>query len=304
MQLTLGSAPDSWGVWFADDPRQIPWRRFLDEVAQAGYAWIELGPYGYLPADLPVLRAELAARGLRVTGSFIDGALHRPAEWPALERRALAMGALLAGLDATYLVAMTTVYADPFTGRPLGPRQLTGDDWRRLIDTTHRLADLARDRFGLRLVFHPHAGMYVETEAEIEALLADTDPARVALCLDTGQHAVAGGDPLAFLRRHHRRIPYLHLKNVDAAVLRRVRAEALPVNAAVPLGLYCEPDRGVIDFAALIDLLAEIDFQGWGIVEQDLYPVDFDRPLPIARRSRAYLLSLLEQAGAGAAHQG
>ena len=43
--------PDSWGVWFADDPRQTPWKRFLDELAGSGYRWLELGPYGYLPTD-------------------------------------------------------------------------------------------------------------------------------------------------------------------------------------------------------------------------------------------------------------
>lgn len=47
----IGSAPDSWGVWFPDDSRQTPWQRFLDEVAAAGYTRIELGPYGYLPTD-------------------------------------------------------------------------------------------------------------------------------------------------------------------------------------------------------------------------------------------------------------
>jgi len=103
MRLDIGSSPDSWGVWFGDDPRQMPWLRFLDEVAQAGYEWIELGPYGYLPPHLPTLRAELAARGLRVTGSFIDGALHQPGIWPAIKRRAMAMGELLAGLDAILL---------------------------------------------------------------------------------------------------------------------------------------------------------------------------------------------------------
>jgi inosose dehydratase len=44
--VKVGSAPDSWGVWFADDEQQTPWRRFLDEVAGAGYTRIELGPYG------------------------------------------------------------------------------------------------------------------------------------------------------------------------------------------------------------------------------------------------------------------
>jgi inosose dehydratase len=50
-RLRLGSCPDSWGVWFADDPHQTPWHRFLDELAAAGYRWLELGPYGYLPTD-------------------------------------------------------------------------------------------------------------------------------------------------------------------------------------------------------------------------------------------------------------
>ena len=64
MKLMIGSAPDSWGVWFPDDPRQIPWDRCLDEIAEAGYEWTELGPYGYLPTDIPTVDAELSRRGL------------------------------------------------------------------------------------------------------------------------------------------------------------------------------------------------------------------------------------------------
>ena len=57
--LRIGTAPDSWGVWFPDDPKQVPWDRFLDEVVKAGYTWIELGPYGYLPTDPHLLEDEL-----------------------------------------------------------------------------------------------------------------------------------------------------------------------------------------------------------------------------------------------------
>ena len=85
MKVTIGTAPDSWGVWFPDDPRQTPWQRFLDEVTEAGYKYIELGPYGYLPADLSVLRGDLEKRGLKVTGSFVIGDLADPAGWPKLE---------------------------------------------------------------------------------------------------------------------------------------------------------------------------------------------------------------------------
>src|SRR6185312_10444440 len=49
--LKIGTAPDSWGVWFPSDPEQVPAERFLAEVVEAGYEAIELGPYGYLPND-------------------------------------------------------------------------------------------------------------------------------------------------------------------------------------------------------------------------------------------------------------
>ena len=56
-KLHLGTAPDSWGVWYpSDDPFQTPWRRYLDEIVEAGYRYSELGPFGYLPADAEVVR--------------------------------------------------------------------------------------------------------------------------------------------------------------------------------------------------------------------------------------------------------
>ena len=53
--------------------------------------------------------------------------------------------------------------------------------------------------------------------------------------------------------------------------------------------MFCEPFKGVVDFIAFRDLLKEIDYEGFGVVEQDLYPAPFDKPLPIARRTRKYL---------------
>ena len=31
-QLRLGTAPDSWGVWFPNDPNQVTWDVYLDEI--------------------------------------------------------------------------------------------------------------------------------------------------------------------------------------------------------------------------------------------------------------------------------
>src|SRR4026208_2050340 len=82
MNIKIGSAPDSWGVWFPSDPKQTPWHRFLDEIAEAGYEWTELGPYGYLPKDLPTLRSELGKRGLKVSGTFVMRHLEDTSAWP------------------------------------------------------------------------------------------------------------------------------------------------------------------------------------------------------------------------------
>jgi inosose dehydratase len=111
----------------------------------------------------------------------------------------------------------------------------------------------------------------------------------VSLCFDTGHHAYRGGDPVSFMRQHHRRIPYLHLKNVDAIMQKKFGAEDMALATVVGMGTFCEPSRGLLDYAAFRDVLLEIDYDGFAIVEQDMYPAEFDKPLPIAKRTRAYL---------------
>src|SRR5262249_12754922 len=172
MNIRVGSAPDSWGVWFASDPKQTPWQRYLDEVAEAGYEWTELGPYGYLPTDPPTLSAELNKRGLKVTASVVMTNLEDPAFWPEVERQTLGVGEQLPAQAAQFRVLPAHPYTDRPPGAPPGPTRLDQSAWKRLIDTTHRVADIARERFGLTLTYHPHAETHVEYEDQIEQFLA------------------------------------------------------------------------------------------------------------------------------------
>jgi inosose dehydratase len=290
MKITVGSAPDSWGVWFPSDPRQTPWNRFLDEISAAGYEWCELGPYGYLPSDPTTLAPELSRRNLRVTGSFVMGDLANPQNsWADIERQLRGWGPLFGALDARFVVLIDDSYTNLFTGEQLSPARLDDAAFRRLVDTTRRVAEIAKAEYGLQLVFHPHAQTHVEYEDQIEALLDATEPELVSLVLDIGHHAYCGGDPIAFMRKHHGRIPYLHLKSVDSERRAKVAAENIPYAKAVAMDVFVEPSTGVIDFMAFRDVLREIDYVGYGIVEQDMFPAPFDKPLPIARRTRAYL---------------
>ena len=65
MSINLANAPVSWGVDYAEDPKNPPWEKVMTEIADAGYRYTELGPYGYYPTDPARLRAEFERRGLR-----------------------------------------------------------------------------------------------------------------------------------------------------------------------------------------------------------------------------------------------
>jgi inosose dehydratase len=290
MNVLLGTAPDSWGVWFPEDEKQVPWQRYLDEVAACGHGWTELGPLGYLPTDQKRLKAELDARGLRLSGAAIGGDLALTPNLPKLAKQLLAAARLLAPFEeAEYLVLLPDCYTDLQSGEQVAPKELGAAEWQRLIDTTHNLGRLARE-YALHLVFHPHADSQVEREDQIERFLRDTDPDLVNLCLDTGHHAYCGGDAVGFFKQHHQRIPYLHLKNVDRTILSQVRAASTSFAEAVARGVMCEPPHGMIDFIALRDALQQSNYHGFAIVEQDMYPVLADKPLPIAKRTREYLM--------------
>ncbi|MDP6051209.1 MAG: sugar phosphate isomerase/epimerase [Candidatus Latescibacteria bacterium] len=289
MNIRIGSAPDSWGVWFPDDPKQTPWQRFMDEVVKAGYNWIELGPYGYLPTNPTILQTELDKRNVKVSAGFVMGSLEDHSVWPEIEAQLTGAGELLAELGAQYLVLIDGTYSDLFTGEQIEIKRLDDDNWRRLIDATHRVADMIDGLYDMKLVFHPHAETHVEYEDQVERFLSDTDPDRVSLCFDVGHHAYRDGDPVAFMRKHHARIPYLHLKSVEPTLQKKVQEEGIPFATAVAMDMFCEPSRGAVDFMAFRDLLIELDYDGFAIVEQDMYPTPFDKPLPIAKHTRAYL---------------
>ena len=178
-RLLLGSCPDSWGVWFADDPRQTPWQRFLDELAGVGYEWLELGPYGYLPTDPARLSDELDRRGLTVAGGTMHGesGLHRRGDWPAIEAKTRKVAELTAAVGGRHLVFVPVPgYRDDTTGAYLEPAELTGEEWTTMVRAADELGRIVAGEYGVALQFHPHADSHVETQQQTERFLADTDP--------------------------------------------------------------------------------------------------------------------------------
>jgi inosose dehydratase len=289
MQIRLGNGPDSWGVWFPQDPDQVQWVQFLDDVAAAGYRYMELGPYGYLPTDVDRLRGELARRDLHPVATFIEAPLEDADRYAEIEERVIQLGEWLTAFDGRFLNIIDDAYRDLRTGEQIAPVVLDEPAWSRLIEALDRLGRLVRDRYGIQLTVHPHVDTHIETTEQTEAMLDQTDPSAVFVCLDTGHFAYRGGDPVGFYRKHHERIPYLHIKNVDPRVLDTVTAQNLPLVEAVKMEVFCEPHAGLLDFMGMRDALDEAGFDGYLMVEQDMYKPSHDKPLPIARGTREYL---------------
>ncbi len=267
-RLRLGTCPDSWGVWFADDPLQTPWPRFLDEVAEVGYQWLELGPFGYLPSDQARLTEELGRRGLAVAGGTVHGfsGLHRPGDWPDIVRITRQVSGLTAAVGGRHVIFVPVPgYRDDSTGAFLEPAELDPGQWQTMIRATSELGKIVAEDYGLRLD-----------------------------CLDTGHLAYRHADNVALINRYADRIGYVHIKQMDPAIVAKADREGLAFGQAVAMGASCEPPSGepvVEDVAKALRNLdrGDLDRDLFVVVEQDMYPTDFDKPKPIAQRTYTYL---------------
>src|SRR5215510_11415422 len=99
-RLRVGNAPCSWGTLEFEEARgeQIGFSRMLDELAETGYTGTELGDWGYMPTDPPLLRAELERRGLVMLGAFVPVALKEEAAHAAGVANAVKTARLLAAV--------------------------------------------------------------------------------------------------------------------------------------------------------------------------------------------------------------
>ncbi|HEX6978940.1 MAG TPA: myo-inosose-2 dehydratase [Alphaproteobacteria bacterium] len=286
MDVRIGINPLT---WTNDDMPELggntPLEVCLAEARQAGYDGIELG--NKFPRDELVLRPILARHGLAlISGWYSARLLERSAadEIAAVESHL----ALLAAMGCTTMVfAEVTgcVHGDrrvPLSRRP----RLTDDQWPILAA---RMTEVARHLAarGVRLAYHHHMGTVIETEAEIDRLMALTGP-EVGLLLDTGHLTYAGGDPVALARRHAARIVHVHCKDVRPEVLAQAKRDDWSFLDAVLAGVFTVPGDGCVDYPGVLRILSEAGYRGWLVVEAEQDPAKA-HPLTYARMGHDYL---------------
>ena len=295
--IRVANAPCSWGVLEFEVAQSAPYTQVLDEMHATGYVGTELGDWGFMPTNPERLHSELEERGLALVGAFVPIALaraetHAPGIKTAVRtarfmRDVGAHDAFIVLADDNATVAMREQNA----GRIRPEHGLTQREWSTFGDGAERIARAVREEAGLRTVFHPHCGGYVETEAEIDQLMARTHASLVGLVIDTGHITYGGADPVKVLKRHASRVWHVHFKDCDQAVAARARGNDLGYLAAVREQLFCELGAGAVDFKGVISELRRINYDGWIVVEQDVFP-GYGTPAESAQRNREYLRRL------------
>ena len=291
MSIKIGNAPCSWGVEFADDPRNPSWRSVLSDCAEAGYKGIELGPVGFMPEDTIRLSEALDEFGLELIGGVVFRAFHDVDQWEDVLDGAKRTCAALKAHGAKHFVLIDSISPRraPTAGRASEAEQMDKSEWTAYRDRLVHVARMGAEEYGLIPELHPHAGGFMDFEPEVERFLEEVDGDVVKLCLDTGHCTYAGFDPVAFMRRHMERITYVHFKSTDPKVKAQVIENRTGFYDACGQGIFCTLEQGEVDLAAVRDLLLSSRFEGWCTVEQDCDPTLNPDSLGDARKNREYL---------------
>ncbi|WP_152048656.1 TIM barrel protein [Aureimonas psammosilenae] len=302
MSITITTAPCCWGVDDVSNPNLPPWERVFDEAAKADYGGLELGPYGYVPLDEARVSEALRARGLFIVAGTIFDDLVSAANRDSLLKQVDEICGLITRLPppprtegqrfpAPYLTVMDWGHdeRDFAAGHSDRAPRLSDEAWAGMVENIRAVADLARTRYGVRAVIHPHAGGYIEFADEIERISADVPKEVAGFCLDTGHTYYAGMDPAETLERYADRLDYVHFKDIDQTVFDRVMATRIRFFEACAQGVMCPIGRGVIDYPAIRGLLSRLGYAGFITVEQERDPRNAGGSLADVKASRDYL---------------
>ncbi len=293
MRVRIATAPASWGVLMKDTPNVPPYDQVLDEIREAGYSGTELGPYGYLPFDIPKLRDELDSRGLKLISAFTIFNFLAGEQDESVYREALETIQVLSAMGCEYVVLSDALFVIENRARRAGrvrkEDSLSSAEWDQAAKHVDALARMVHEEYGMKCAAHPHVGGYLEANFEIDALLERTDPELVGLCFDMAHIAYGGGDPVAVLDRWRDRAWYMHIKECNTHVRQQVIERGGDYYDGVKAGVFPALGEGTIDWQAISQILHEMKYDGWGTVEQDILPSMGIDALESAKRNRAFL---------------
>jgi len=266
--LKLSGHPCSWGVDYADHPSNPAWDKVISLMSVAGYTGTDLGPVGYY--DTERLGDMLKGLKLDLVAGNIFEKLHEPDQLEMIIEKTKASCSTLVKFGAKFFVIVphTVPEKEATAGRPDDAPRLTDEKWAQMMSSIKEVAKVVQS-YGICCMLHPHAGSWIEYEDEMERALQDLPADLVSLCLDTGHCTYAGMDAVEKFKKHAARIPYMQLKDIDPAVLKKMQETKGSFWDGVTAGIFCILGTGAVDYPALLRAMKESGFSGYATIEQD-----------------------------------
>ncbi len=288
-KVYLGIAPIG---WCNDDMPELgaenTFRQTVSEMALAGFTGCEIG--NKYPSDPAELKRELDLRGMRIASRWFSSfILTQPLE--QVEQDFSKELDFLTAVGANRINVSEQSYS--IQGKVdvavLGDKKhiMDASEWEKFCKGLNVLGRIATDR-GFKLCYHHHMGTVVQTAEETDRMLANTDKESVYLCYDTGHFTFAGEDPLTVLKKYVERVGHVHLKDMRAEVVARVKAEGWSFLKAVREGAFTVPGDGCVNFEPIFKVLDEANYEGWLLVEAEQDPAKAN-PLEYAIKARKYI---------------
>lgn len=286
-KVKLGLAPIA---WTNDDMPELggenTFEQCVSEMALAGFTGSEIG--NKYPKDAKVLKEALDLRGIKIASRWFSSFLAtKPYE--EVEKEFIAELEFLAAVGADRINVSEQSYSIQGTDKAVFEEKpnFTDEEWKIFCEGLNKLGKIAVER-GFKLCFHHHMGTCVQTVAETERMMDNTDEKYVFLCFDTGHFTFSSEDPVSIAKKYAKRIGHVHLKDVRADVVKQVRDNKWSFLKAVREGAFTVPGDGCVDFPAVFKELAAANYEGWFVVEAEQDPAKAN-PLKYAMMARKYI---------------
>lgn len=286
-KVKLGIAPIAWtNDDMPDLGAENTFEQCVSEMALAGFTGCEVG--NKYPRDTAVLKKALELRGMQICNAWFSSFLTtKPYE--EVEKDFIEHITFLKEMGAKVVGMSEQGHSIQGTDKPIFEAKyvMNDEEWDTLCTGINKLGKVAKD-MGIKLCFHHHMGTVVQTEEEIDRLMANTDPELFGLLFDCGHLAYCGEDYMSVLNKYADRISHVHLKDIRPEKVEQVKREHLSFLQGVRLGTFTVPGDGVIDFKPIFDVLEKTGYEGYVLVEAEQDPA-IANPLEYAIKARKYI---------------
>ena len=286
-KVKLGIAPIAWtNDDMPDLGAENTFEQCISEMALAGFTGCEVG--NKYPKDTAVLKKALDLRGMQICNAWFSTVLTtKPYEETEKEfikhiTFLKEMGAKVVGVsEQGHSIQGTdlSIFDDKYV--------MNDEEWDMLCTGLNKLGKVAKD-MGITLTFHHHMGTVVQTAAEIDRMMENTDPELFNLLFDSGHLAYCGEDYMYILKKYINRIKHVHLKDIRPEVVADVKAKGESFLQGVRKGTFTVPGDGAIDFAPIFAELESAGYEGWMLVEAEQDPA-IANPFKYAKMARKYI---------------